>query len=264
MTNSFIKYKNIISELARKNIRTQYRGSVLGFLWTILNPLLTMLVMWIVFSQFFGKDDPYYPIYLLAGNILFTALRNATSQSLTSIYNNRGLLLRTKVEPYIFPCSYVVSNLVNFLLSLLALVPFMIWLSIAQGLNLFTFRLLFIFLMLPAFWLFQYGIGLFLSVLYVFVKDILHLYTVFLVLWNYITPIFYKPIEGNEFVNFVINATPMYYFVTYFRDSVYSGSVTNTIPSWTTLAILYGFGILSFLIGYGVYRLSEENICMKL
>ena len=146
--------------------------------------------MWLVFSSIFGKS-PYYPIYLLSGNILFTALRNSTFTALSSIEGNRNLLLRTKVNPYVFPCSIALSSVVNFFLSLVALIPFMIWLSIDQSFNLFTYRLVFILLMLPAFWLFEYGIGLFMSFLYVFFKDIKQLYSVFLVLWQYLTPIFY-------------------------------------------------------------------------
>lgn len=97
------KNKDIIFELSRKQIKTQYRDSTLGFLWTILNPLLNMLVMWVVFQNVLGIKDPYYPIYLLAGNILFAALRASTTQSLLSMVDNRGLLLRTKMDLDVFP-----------------------------------------------------------------------------------------------------------------------------------------------------------------
>ena len=117
---TLFKNRNIIYELTRKQVKTQYRDSALGFLWTILNPLLNMLVMWLVFKSVLGITDPYYPIYLLTGNILFAALRSSTNQALQSMVNNRGLLLRTKVDLYIFPLSNVLTSIVNFAFSLIA------------------------------------------------------------------------------------------------------------------------------------------------
>ena len=112
-----INNKNIVYELVRKNIKTQYRNSILGVFWTILNPLLNMLIMWLVFSQFFGKGDQLYPIYLLTGNIMFACLRSATDTSLTSIVNNRGLLSKTKIDSYLFPLSSTLSSFISFLFS---------------------------------------------------------------------------------------------------------------------------------------------------
>ncbi len=270
------KDRNLIFELTRRSIKTQYRGSILGFLWTILNPLLTMLIMWLVFSNIFGKS-PYYPIYLLSGNILFTALRNSTFTGLSSIDNNRNLLLRTKVNPYVFPCSIALSSVVNFFLSLVALIPFMIWLSIDQSFNLFTYRLLFILLMLPAFWLFEYGIGLFLSFLFIFFKDIKQLYSVFLVLWQYLTPIFYTT-DGfsNQFLLTIIKLNPMYHFINYLRECIYMGAVgidpylpnadpgLSYIPYWHTLGILYGLGLISLIIGVAFYKSVKDKAVVRL
>ena len=272
--------KNTIFELANRNIKTQYRGSVLGFLWTILNPLLTMLIMWLVFDKIFGRS-PYYPIYLLCGNIMFSALRASTAGALTSIQNNRSLLLRTKVNPYVFPCAVSISTMINFFLSLIALIPFMIWLSVTQAQNLFTYRLLFILFMLPAFWLFEFGLGMLLSVLYIFFKDIKHLYHVFLILWQYLTPIFYTidRFEGNDVgpIVTIIRCNPMYHFVTYLRECTYMGAVgidpmfpndtfkiAEYIPQWGTLGILYICGIGSAIIGIVVYKLLKDKAVLKL
>ena len=252
----FKRDKNTIYELTRKQVKTQYRDSTLGFIWTVLNPLLNMLIMWLVFTQFFGEGDPYYPIYLLTGNILFSALRNATVQSLNSIESNRGLLLRTKIEPYVFPMSHVLSSIVNFAFSLIALVPFMIWLSIQQQVNLFSYQLLFMFLPLPAFVLFEYGIGLFLSAIYIFFRDTKHLYAVFLTLWTYLTPIFYKATRLNGPALIAIKLNPMYHFLLYFRECVYMGAAgidtvtgkiigASYIPIWSTLGWCYLFSLIS-------------------
>lgn len=269
------KNKDIIFELSRKQIKTQYRDSTLGFLWTILNPLLNMLIMWVVFQNVLGIKDPYYPIYLLAGNILFAAIRASTSQALSSIVDNRGLLLRTKMDLDVFPISNVMTSIVNFAFSLIALVPFMIWLSIQQNLNLFTFRLLFILLMIPPFLIFEYGIGLFLAAIFVFFRDLKHLYAVFLTLWNYLTPIFYTVdrIDKNSITYRLITLNPMYHYVNYFRDSVYRGAtgidvfseyIGPYVPLWSTYGYLWAFAGISLIIGYITYKALENKIITKI
>ena len=272
---------NTIYELSRKQVKAQYRDSTFGFIWTILNPLLTMLVMWFVFSNMFGGDDPYYPLYLLTGNILFTALRNSTSQSLQSFVNNRGLLLRTKIDLYVFPFSYIVSSLINFAFSLIALIPFMIWRSVDPGINLFSYQLVFLLLMFPSFFLFELGIGLILSSIYVFFRDIKHIYNVFLVLWTYLTPIFYKPgiIAKKAPVVFeIMQFNPMFQFMKYFRECAYAGAAgrdlvaTTTsaealgfayIPVWTTLGWCYLSGVVFFLIGFVLFKILKSKIIVR-
>ena len=274
---------NTIFELAKRNIKTQYRGSFLGFIWTILNPLLTMLVMWLVFSAIFGRTI-YFPIYLLCGNIMFAALRSSSTAALESIQKNRGLLLRTKMESWVFPCSITVASVFNFLLSLTALIPFMIWLSIAGGINLFTYRLVYILLMIPAFWMFEYGLSLFLSVLFIFFKDIKNIHKVFMLLWTYLTPMFYtidrfkdSKSANGELIITIIKLNPMYHFVTYLRECVYMGVagvdpempvVVNAIPSfdplWQTLGVLYLCGLAMLIFGMGVHFLAKDKLILKL
>lgn len=252
----------ILHELVRKSVKTQYRNSWLGMLWTILNPLLNMLVMWLVFAQFFGRNDPVYPIYLLTGNILFSALRSATVGGMTSVVNNRGLLLRTKLDTQLFPLASTLSSLVTFGFSFIALITIMFFMQIFGGYNLFGVQILFVILMLPAFVLFEYGISLFLSAIYVFCRDIKHLYSVFLTLWTYLTPIFYKidSLAVGSFAYKCVKLNPMYYFVRYFRDSVYYFNYTNwSMPYFRTLGLLYLIGICSFAIGLGIFKLLKNK-----
>lgn len=267
--------KNTIYELTRKQVKNQYRDSSLGFIWTVLNPLLNMLVMWLVFQSVLGITDPYYPIYLLAGNVLFAALRSSTTQCLQSLVENRGLLLRTKIDLEVFPLSNVLTSIVNFVFSLIALIPFMIWLSVQQGVNLFSYQLVFMIPMLPAFLLFEYGVGLFLSSLYVFFRDLKHLYGVFLTLWHYLTPIFYTltTINKNGFAYKMIRLNPMFHFVNYFRDSVYRGAsgvdmwgvnIGAFIPQWKTLGILYAIGVGTFILGFLFFRLLKPKVITKI
>ncbi len=250
------KNRNIVHELIHKNVKTQYRNSILGVIWSVLNPLLNMGVMWLVFSQFFGRNDPLYPIYLLTGNVLFQFLRSSTSMSLTSIVNNRGLITKVKIDHYLFPLSSTLSSLVNFAFSMISLIIIMICMQVFGGHVLFGYQMVGIILMLPAFLLFQYGISLFLSALYVFCRDIKYLYDVFLTLWTYITPVFYKleSISPDSISYKILKLNPMYYFLKYFRDSVYAMcNVGAGMPSWKILGLLYLLGLISLVIGLAVY-----------
>ena len=257
-----MKNKNVIYELVRKRVKTQYRSSALGMLWSVLNPLLNMLVMWAVFSQFFGRNDPCYPIYLLTGNIMFSCLRSATDGSLGSLVNNRGLLTKTKIDSYVFPLSSTLSSLVTFGFSMICLLIIMLGIQILAGISLFSWRMLCVLLMIPAFLLFEYGIGLFLSALYVFFRDIKYLYSVFLTLWMYLTPIFYKvdTLAQGSLALTIVKLNPMYYFVKYFRDAMYYYETLNWgAPLWKTLGLLYLLGIASLLIGGGIFKLLKKR-----
>lgn len=253
-----LKNKNILYELVRKSVKTQYRGSWLGMVWVVLNPLLTTLVMWIIFSQFLKNRDDLFVLYLFTGNIVFGALRSGTDQGLSSIVNNRGLLSRIKIDPYLFPLSSAIASIVNMLFSCIALLLIMGILAIVLHLPIFNVRMLFSFLMLPALLLFIYGIGLFLSVLYIFARDLKHLYNVLLLLWMYITPIFYKidMVGSGSIAQQVIKLNPMYYFVRFFRDSIYMG--WSEYPA-QDLLVLYLLGIGSAAIGIIFYKIFKKS-----
>lgn len=256
--------RNVLTELTRRNIKSQYRESVLGLVWTVLNPLLNTLVMYLIFTHLLEQKDPYFILYLLCGNIMFSALRASTSQSLEASVRNRGLLLRTKIESYVFPTSYCLTSIVNFLFSLIAVLPFMLGLSIRMGVNLFTWRLTYILILIPALFLFELGIGLFLDCMFVFFRDIKHIYGVFLTLWMYVTPIFYKIDTMPDNVVSFIKLNPMFHFVTFFRDSIYLGAIGPTNPMWIRTLYVYGFGFLSMFIGVVTFKLLKKKIVTRI
>ena len=256
--HNIFKDNNVLYELVRKSIKTQYRGSWLGMIWTILNPLLNMLVMWAVFTQFFGRNDPLYPVYLITGNVLFNCLRSSTDSGLSSVVSNRGLLTRLPIKPHLFPLASVISSTVNFLFSLISVFVIMIIVAITQNVQIFSPRILCIFVMLPALMLFEYGIALFLSALFVYARDIKHLYHVFLMLWMYLTPIFYKfeSLGANTFAAKIVKLNPMYYFVRFFRGAMYTGWSNNPFIEIGFLFLL-GFGSLA--VGTLMFKLLKKN-----
>lgn len=285
--SSFRKNANIVFELVLKSIKVQYRNSVIGALWTVLNPLLNMIVMYLVFSFVLGYgDSPTYPLYIFCGNILFSLLRASTTQSLTSIVNNRGILTKNKVSQFVFPVSHNISAIVNFGFSSIALLGVMAVVSISSGVNYFTPRLFLVLLMLPAMFLFSYGLSLVLASAYVFFRDIQHLYNVFLTLWTYLTPVFWtidrvenKTFTGENFedVGYILNklkdillvimkANPMYQFIEYFRYIVFAfktplggESFQSLGESFQALGILYLIGLAFFGVGTLVFYLTRRK-----
>ena len=287
----FIKNVNIVKQLVLRSIKVQYRNSAIGVFWTVLNPLLNMLVMYLVFSSMFASgratptDTETYALYLLCGNITFGMMRTATFQSLPSIVNNRGLLTKNKMSYNVFPLSCNLSALVNFGFSFIALLGVMlvVWL---QGQAVFSLNIFLTLVMLPALFLFSYGLSLILAAMYTFFRDIMHFYNVFLTLWMYLTPIFYN-IEmfktgkfDGEFMTTIIKLNPMYYFVEYFRDVVYrcsahqgaleeleaAGQVVSqairdaaVLPGFGDLCILYAIGLISTLIGAIVFMATKRK-----
>lgn len=260
----FKKNVNIVKQLVLRSIKVQYRNSVIGIFWTILNPLLNMFVMYLVFSRMFGDEDPTYALYLLCGNIVFNMMKTATHQSLPSIVNNRGLLTKNKMSYNVFPLSYNLSAVVNFGFSFIALlgVMFVVWF---QGQHVFSPNIFLTLIMLPALFLFSYGMSLILSALYVFFRDVMHFYTVFLTLWTYLTPIFYKIERFGEdffgvFLKTVIHMNPMYYFVEYFRDIAYRCSATGApLPGFGETITLYVIGLVFTLIGAIVFLATKRK-----
>lgn len=250
----------VLSSLVKKNIKTQYRRSTLGILWTVLNPLLNMIVLSIVFSQILGRDmvGVDYPVYVLTGNMVFNLLRQATASALPSLVDSYDLLTKTRISFYVFPTSHVASSLVNFGFSLIAMFLVML-VRIPNGVR-FYWTILMIIPFLPALLLFSLGIALVLSTLYVHFRDIKHIYSVFLTLWMYMTPIFYSITRMSVKVQTVIKLNPMYQYLEYFRQAVIFGQV----PSLQSHLIIYGIGILSFIIGYLIFKASKKKIILHI
>ena len=265
-----IKNKNIVLQLVKRNIKVQYRNSAIGILWTVLNPLLNMLVMYFVFSTIFGYNDPTYPLYILCGNIVFNMMRTATTQSLASLVGNRGLLTKNKIAYSVFPLSCNLSAVVNFAFSFIALVGVMAVVALAYDISVFSLNMFMTFLMIPALFLFNFGLSLFLSALYVFFRDIMHFYNVFLTLWMYLTPIFYKTDRlGNEMKDIiilsVIKLNPMYHYIEYFRAIIYGcTSGTMAFPSGMGTLTLYLIGIVTTFVGMAFFNLTKRRFIFNI
>ena len=250
------KNKYILQALVKRNFKAQYRNSILGVLWTVLNPLLNMIVLSLVFSQLFGNRQGVgiYPVYLFCGNLIFNMMRQITSQSLNSIVNNSGLIKKVKISYSVFPTTTMFTALVNFGVSFIALI--FIMLIVKQP---FHWTILLTITIIPAVLLFSLGIGFILSSLFVFFRDVKHLYDVFLTLWMYLTPLFYTANSlKNETIIKVIGLNPMTHFITAFRNIIQWG----TVPSGVEFLICYGWAFAMLIVGYAIYRLSRKKFIL--
>ena len=250
---NLIKYYNLIMELVVRDIKIKYKRSILGLMWSILNPLLMMTVMTIVFSTLFKSDIENFPIYLLSGQVIFSFFSEATNMSMTSILGNGGLIKKVYIPKYIFPLSKVLFALVNFLFSLIAvvIVAIITRLHISSSILLFPLSIFYIFI-------FALGVGLILASYAVFFRDLLHLYGILLLTWTYFTPIFYPiKIIPQNFM-FIIKLNPMYYFITHFRKVLLYGEV----PSLKLNLICLFFSLFILSVGVVVFYKKQEKFIL--
>jgi len=253
---------NTLSSLVVRNVRNQYRNSVLGIVWTVLNPLLNMVIISLVFSLLLNRSTMgglYYPVYILSGHAVFGLFSHATTNSLPCIVNNYGLLSKTRISPEIFPISNVLSSVVNFFFSFVALCIVMLIFLSKEGVGFHFTMLMTLIPFLPALILFCCGVSFILSTLYVHFRDIKHIYSVLLTLLHYVTPLFYSfdLIKGHYTIVSILKINPLYHYVTYFRDAI-----MGHVPSLITHLIIYAWGIGMCAVGYIIFHFSKKKFLL--
>ena len=249
------KYRFLLGQLVGRDFKTKYKRSVLGVLWSLLNPLLTMLVQYIVFCELFKWNIENYAVYLLIGSVMFNFFSESTSQGLCSITGNAALISKVYVPKYIFPVSKVLFSCVNLGFSLVAL----FFIVFIQGLRLNPYYLMLPFGLVCMF-LFCLGMALLLSSFMVYFRDIQFLYSVLLTLWTYLTPLFYPEDIVPERFMFVLQCNPMYHFIRYVRNIILDGS----LPTMRAHLLCLVAAIVPFLIGVLVFRRSQKNFILHL
>lgn len=244
------KYYPLILELVSRDLKVKYRRSFLGYIWSLLNPLLMMMVMTLVFSYMFRFDIPNYSLYLICGQTLWAFFNESTNMAMYSIVQNASLIKKVYIPKYIFPISRVFSSFVTLSFSLTAILIVMVF----SKANFYWTALLF-FIPLFLLFLFSCGISLILSALSVQFRDVTHLYSVLTLAWMYITPIFY-PISAvpNE-VATIITSNPITGYVLLFRSLVLYG----TIPSFNLWLQCICWSIGSIIVGICIFRKAQDH-----
>lgn len=245
LIKEFWSYRDLIRLLVAKDIKLKYRRSILGYVWSILNPLLIMSVMAVVFSTMFNRKIENFPVYLFCGQLLFNFMNTCTHQAIFSITANAPLLKKTYIPKYIFTVAKITSGMVDLCFSLGALLIVMLF----TGANFAWTNLLFPLVILQLY-VFCLGLGLFLSQANVFFRDIQYIYNAVTTAWMYLTPIFYPIDSLPENLQWIIkHCNPMYFYVAQFRDLIYSGRLPGygiVLAGCVTALVALVVGIWSF------------------
>lgn len=250
-----IRYGFLTKQLVSRDFKVKYKRSVLGVGWSILNPLLTMLVQYIVFSTLFSNGTKNYPVYLLTGVVFFSFFNDAINMGMTSIVTNAALIKKVYMPKYIYPVSRVLSSLINLGTSMIPLVAVMLltktWPRPAMLLLLFDILCLVIFVT---------GMSLILSTCMTFFQDTLFLWSVASMIWMYMTPIFYMDTIIPEKFLHIYHMNPLYQYINFARICIIDGVSPGPMAYlWCMLSAL-----VVFVIGVTVFRKNQNRFVLYL
>ena len=248
MIQKYLRYQFLFEELVKRDFKKKYKRTVLGMAWSLLSPLLMLLVMKLVFTQFFGRTMEHYTIYLFCGNLVFSYFNESTSQGMASLMSNAAIFTKVNVPKYLFLFSKNVQTLINFSLTLCIFFVFCAFDHI-----LFTWKFLLLLYPICLLVLFNIGVGLILSALFVFFRDIQYLWGIFTQLLMYASAIFYTIEHYSYNVQCLFLLNPIYLFIRYFRKIV----IEATIPTvWFHLLML---GDALVVVGIGCWMYKKYN-----
>lgn len=252
---AFFKYRFLLKQLVTRSFKTKYKRSILGMLWSFLNPLLTMLVLYLIFSTLFRSSIPNFPVYLLTGIVCWNFFSEVTAMCLNSITGNAALIMKVYVPKYMYPLSSSVSSSVNFGISL---IPLLVVLLITQT----RITIAYLILLFPfiALFCFSLGMGLLLASAMVFFRDIQFLWGILSTLWMYLTPIFYDPdiIPDNVLVLYKMN--PLYHILRIVRILIING--TSPEPKAYILCLIAS--LVPLILGVFVFKKTQDRFVLYL
>lgn len=238
----------LFSELVKRDFKQKYKRTVLGMGWSVLSPLLTLLVMRLVFTEFFGRNTPHYTTYLFCGNLVFSYFKESTKGGMNSLMANHKIITKINVPKYLFLMSKNVSSLINFGLTLCV---FFIFAAIDH--IPFGFRFFALLYPIACLVVFNVGVGLVLSALFVFFRDISYLYDIFTLLLQYLSAIFYQVDRFSPEIQRVFLLNPVYCYIKYFRLVVIDCTIPS--PAYHLLCAFYALSVLSLgLMFYKKYN----------
>ena len=262
------KYQNLLKELTMKNVKLKYRNSWLGIFWSFLQPLLNMVVLSVVFGGIFGKKSDYivcYPVFLFTGRLLFSFFTTSTKQAMTSFRRNQAIIKKVYVPKYMYPLSSIFSNFVTFAISLLCLIAVWIFFKltgISGGSGLYmTWHVFECIVPMALLLVFSTGVGLVLSVICVYFRDVEYIWDVVTQLLFYMVPILY-PLQNikTPWIQIVIKINPLYSMIELFRQSVLYGQWL----SWKLLAYAAVISFATLLIGIWFFNKKSDDIIFHL
>ncbi len=249
------QYRDVLWQLVRQFLTLRYRRTLLGYVWTLINPLLMMLVTAVVFSTLFKLDLAGYAVFLFAGMIPWNFFSMSVTQSCTSFIQNEGLIKKIYLPKLIFPLSLVIGMLVDSLLSMAALS-----LLILPFGGKFSAALLFIPIAYFLLFMFAMGVAMLMSVATVFFRDLQYVIAVLMQAWFFLTPVMYRHDALTGKVAWVVALNPMASFIELFRAPLLQGQ----LPSMQALGVCAAMGLVSLAVGFWTLVAQEKNIVFRL
>ena len=252
---NFKKFRPLLTELVERDIKIKYRKSVLGVLWTLLNPLLMMCILAIVFSNLFKFDIENYPVYILSGQVIYNFFNESTTSAMSAIINNASLLKKVYIPKYMFVLSRILSSIINMLASHCALLIVMIVLGCEMHWTMILFPI-------PAALLviFCLGIGLILATVTVKFRDIMHLYGVFTTGLMYLTPVIYAMSLLPGWLYKIVMINPVTNYLMMYRDVVLAGSCFSLFSFCLGLAE----AVAALLIGLALFAKKQDTFILNI
>lgn len=245
----------LLKQLIKKNFTAKYKDSILGILWSFINPLLTMLLLTAIFSTIFSGNIANYPVYFLAGRCLYDFFNAGTKIAMNSIKGNRGILNRIFVPRYIFAFGGICSEFINFLISLIILIGVMY----LTGLHL-TLMSLTAIVPIVILFIMILGIGLILSIVCTYFRDIEYLYNIFTMLLMYASALFYPVEIIPEAIRQYIYLNPLYLIIEQFRDII----MYNSLPNIMSVINTSLFALIVLVIGVIIFKKYQKKITTEL
>jgi ABC-2 type transport system permease protein len=249
------KYSYLLKNLVKKDFTTRYRRSALGILWSVLNPLLMMMVISAVFSNIFRVQIENFAVYYLTGALVFNFMSEATSGALMSVLGSAGLIKKVYIPKYIFPLEKCLFALVNALFSFIAVLILMPILGVPLRPTALLFWVPLVYTLV-----FSVGFGMILAAVNVYFRDVGHLYSVWVTAWMYLTPILYPVDILPNAVQGFVNINPMYYYVDFFRQVM----MYETVPDLQTNLICVSYSFVFLFLGLLVFKKTQDDFILYL
>jgi len=232
-----LEYKELVRNLVVRDLKIKYKGSVLGFLWSLINPLIMLMVYWFVFTKVFYVDMENFPVYFIIGFLPWNFFVNSLLTSCSSVVDNAGIIKKVYFPRMIIPYGIVLSSFVQFLLTFIVLFPAMLWFSIEVNLSVLMLPLIMLLHIL-----FTTGICFFFATIYVYFRDTRHFLEILVTIWFWMTPIVY-PLERVTAANvpaalkMLLLYNPMTQFINAYRDVLFLSGFPS-LNRWIALAAL--------------------------
>lgn len=250
---NFMKYRFLLAELVKKGIKLKYRRSYLGIIWSLLEPLLTMIVLTIVFGTLFGNHTREFPVYILTGRLLYSFYSSSTKGALRSIRKNAPMIKKVYVPKYLYTLSDVLYNYIIFLISLIVLVVVAVVLGVYPTVYLLQAPIALILILI-----FAYGTGMLLATIGVFFRDMEYLWTVALMLIMYTCAIFYYPERLlKSGWAWILQYNPLYCIISIFRSAMFGEMMNIQYFLYATV-----FSVVTLIVGLLCFKKKQDEFIL--